>query len=75
MVSVVGLKFCAITTGFTKKGQKHNKRVWLAKAKLKSTYILISRTLIDFYISHGEFDSMRNVLKENDDKKDVIKRS
>ena len=35
--SVVGLKICAITTGFTKKGQKHDTRVWLAKAKLNST--------------------------------------
>ena len=75
MGSVVGLKFSAITTGFTKKGQNHDKRVWLAKAKLKSTSILISRTLIDFYISHDEFDSMINLLKENDDKKDVIKMS
>ena len=45
--------------------------VLLAKTKLKSTEILISRVLIDSYISQGEFVSVNNVLKEYDIKKTI----
>ena len=41
----------------------------LAKTKLNSIEILISKTLIDSYISHGETISINNVLQEYDEKK------
>ena len=36
----------------------------LAKAKLNSIKVLISRALIDWYISHDKFVLVNNVLKE-----------
>ena len=53
--------------------KKHNKIVFLAKAKLNSIEVLISRALTGSYISHYEFVSVDNVLKEYDDMKEVIK--
>ena len=44
----------------------------LAKTKLNSIEVLISRALIDSCISHDEFVSI-NVLQENDDMKEAIK--
>ena len=72
--SAVGLKICAITAGIKKhksiikkKKKKHDKNVLLAKTKLISTEVLISRTLIDSYISRNDFVSLNNVLREYDD--------
>ena len=46
----------------------------LAKSKLKSIEVLISKALIDSVISHDEFILINNVLKEyNDIKEDLIK--
>ena len=74
--SALGLKNCVTTIGvkkynsiIKKKRKKHDEMVLLAKTKLKSTEILISRVLIDSYISHDEFVSVNNVLKEYDIKK------
>ena len=50
----------------------HNKIEMLAKTKLNSIEVLISRDLIDSCISHDEFVSI-NVLQENDDMKEAIK--
>ena len=50
----------------------HNKIEMLAKTKLNSIEVLISRALIDSCISHDEFVSI-NVLQENDDMKEAIK--
>ena len=47
-----------------KKKMKHDKIVLLAKSKLNSIEVLISRTLIDSLISHGEFVLTNNVQKE-----------
>ena len=41
----------------------------LAKTKLNSIEILISKALIDSYIGHGETISINNVLQEYDEKK------
>ena len=64
------IKICAITTGIKKyksiikkKRKKHNKIVLLAKNKLNSIEVLISKALIDSYISHDEFVLINNVLK------------
>ena len=68
--SAVGLKICAITAGIIKyksiikkKRKKHYKIVLLAKNKLNTIEVLISKVLINSYISHEEFVSVNNVLK------------
>ena len=43
---------------------KHDKIVLLEKDKLNTTEVLISKALVDSYISHGEFVSANNVLKK-----------
>ena len=60
--SPIGLKICAIASAIKKyksiskkKKQKHGKIVLLAKDKLNSIEILISKALIDSNISHDEF--------------------
>ena len=46
-----------------KKKKKHNKRLLLAKSKLNSIEVLISKALIDSSISsHDEFVLINNVL-------------
>ena len=69
--SAVGLKICAITAGIKKfksiikeKRKKHEKIVSLAKAKLNTIEVFISKALIDSYINHDEFVSVNNVLRE-----------
>ena len=69
--SAVGIKICVITTLIKKyksiikkKKKKHNKIVLLGKDKLNNTEFLISKALIDSYISHDEFVSLNTVLKE-----------
>ena len=69
--STVGLKLCVITAGIKKcksiiqkKEKELDKIVLLAKSKLNSIEVLISKTLIDSDISYDEFISINNVLKE-----------
>ena len=57
------------------KEKKHNKIVLLAKNKLNVIEVLISKALMDSNISHDEFASVNNVLKEYDDAKEEIKNS
>ena len=45
------------------KKKKHNQILMLAKSKLNSIETLISQTLIDMELSHGEFVT---ILKEKD---------
>ena len=78
--SAIGSKICAITAGIKKyksiikkKKKKHDKIVLLAKSKLNSIEVLISKALIDSNISHDEFVLINNVLKEYDDMKEEIK--
>ena len=56
-----------------KKKKKHDKIVLLAKSKLNSIEVLISKALIDSNISHDEFVSINNVLKEYEELKEKIK--
>ena len=78
--SAIGSKICAIAAGvknyksiIKKKKKKHDKVVLLAKSKLNSIEVLISKTLADSSISHHEFTLINNVLKEYDDIKEEIK--
>ena len=47
-----------------KKRKKHDKIVLLAKSKLNSIEVLISKALIDSVISHDEFVLINDVLKD-----------
>ena len=55
------------------KKKKHDKIVLLAKSKLNSIEVLISKALIDSNISHDEFVLINNVLKEYEKMKEEIK--
>ena len=74
MSSAIGLNICVITAEIKKYKsimkklkKKHNKVVFLAKTKLNSIEVLISKSSINWYISHDEFASVNNVLKEFDE--------
>ena len=80
MSSVVGIKDCAITAVIKKynsiietKKKKHDKIVLLGNDKLNA--ILISKALIDSYISHDEFVLVNNVLREYKEMEKEIKNS
>ena len=68
--SAVGIKLCVITAGIKKyksiikNKKKHDKILVLRKDKLNTIDVLISKALIDSYISHDEFVSVNNVLRE-----------
>ena len=77
--SEIELKTCAITLGIKKyksvikkKKKKHYKIVMLAKFKLNTMELLISKDLFHSNISHKEFVLINNVLKEYDDLKEEI---
>ena len=53
--------------------KKYYKMLLLGRAKLNSTEVLISRVLTNSCISHDEFISVNNVLREYDDIKKEIK--
>ena len=74
------LKTCAIASGIKKnksiikrKKKKHDKVVLLAKSKLSSIEVSISKALIDSIIIHDKFVLIKNVLKEYDKVKKEIK--
>ena len=78
--STIGLKICVITAGIKKyksiikkKKKKHDKIVLLAKSKLNSIEVLISKALIDSVISHDEFVLINNVPKEYNKVKEEIR--
>ena len=77
--SAIGLEICVVTAGMKKyksiikkKKKKHDKIILLAKYKLNSIEVLISKVLIDSNITHDEFVSTNNVLKEYDNMKEEI---
>ena len=77
--SAIGLKIFAITAGIKKykliikkKNNRHDKKVLLAKSKLNSIEVLISKALIDSVISGHEF-VLINVLKRYNKMKEKIK--
>ena len=53
--------------------KKQDKIVLLAKIKLSTIEILISKVLINLYINHGEFVLVNNVLREYNEMKEEIK--
>ena len=57
------------------KKKKCGKIVLLAKTNLNTIEVLISKALIDSNISHDEFLTVNNVLKDYDDMKEEIKNS
>ena len=78
--SAIGLRILAITAGIKmyksivkKKKNNHYKTVLLAKSKLNSIEVLISRALIDLNIRYDEFVSITIVLKEYNDIKEEMK--
>ena len=78
--SAIGLKICAITAAIKtdksvikKRKKKHAKIVLLAKSKLNSIEVLISKALIDSVISHDEFVLINNVQKEYNAMKEEVK--
>ena len=48
-------------------------KLLLGKIKLNAIEVLISKALIDLYISHDKFDSVSNVLREYNETKEKIK--
>ena len=56
-----------------RKKKKHDKILLLAKSKLNSIEVLISKALIDSVISHDEFVLINNVPKEYSEMKEEIK--
>ena len=63
-------EFCKLV--IKKKKKKHGKIVLLAKSKLNSLEVLISKALIDSNISHDEFVLINNALKKYDEMKEGI---
>ena len=57
------------------KKKKHDKIVLVARAKLNTIEVLISKALIDSYISHHEFVSVTNAFREYNETKEEIKNS
>ena len=55
------------------KKNKHDKIVLLGKDKLNIIEVLISKALINSYISHDEFVSVKTALKEYNEMKEEIK--
>ena len=47
--------------------------VWLGKAKLNAIQVLISKALIDSYISHRKLVSVNNALRECNEMKESIR--
>ena len=80
--SGVGLKICAVTAGIKKfksiikeKRKKHDKIVSLAKTKLNTIEVLISKAVIDSYSNHDEFVSVNNVLRKYNEMQEKTKNS
>ena len=80
--SAVGIKNCAITAGIKKyksmikkKMKKYDKIMLLGKDKLNTIEVLISKVLIDSYISHDEFVSVNFVLGKDNEMEKEIKKS
>ena len=69
----VDITSSAITTGIKKYKSKHDKLVLLGKDKLNTIEVPIFKALIDSYISHDEFVSINNVLRECYEMKEEIK--
>ena len=72
----VGIKICAITVGIKKHKsiiKNISKLELLGKDKLNTVEVLISKALIDSYISDDEFVLVNNALKEYYEMKEKLK--
>ena len=74
MISAVSIKISSITAVIKKsrwvvkkKKKQHDKIVLLGKDKLNTIEVLISKELIDSYISHDEFAFVNNVLRKHNE--------
>ena len=78
-IFAIGLKICAITAeikknkSIIKKKKKHDKIVLLAKSKLSTIKVSISKGLIDSNINYDESVLINNILKQFYDMKEEIK--
>ena len=82
MTSAVVIKMCTVTSRIKKfksiikkTKKKHDRIVLLGKDKLNTIEVLISKSVIDSYISHDEFVSINKVLREYNNMKEEIKKS
>ena len=80
MSPAIWLKNCAIAAGINryksiikKKKKKHDKIALLAKSKLNSIEVLVSKAIVDSVISHDEFVLINRVLKEYNEMKEGTK--
>ena len=80
--SSIVINICAVIEGIKKyksmikkRKKKHDKLVLLGKYKLNTIEVLISKSLIDLYISHHEFVSINNVLREHSEIKEEMQNS
>ena len=80
--SAVGLKICVIPVGIKryksiikKMRIKHDKIVLLAKTKLDTIKVLISKVLIDSNINYDKCFSVNKMLREYNEMKEKIKNS
>ena len=74
--SAITIKISVITAGIIKsiiKKKKHDNIVLLAKTKLDTIKVVISKALVDPNVSRYEFVSVNNVLKEYYDMKEEFK--
>ena len=78
--SAVGIHVCAITAGIKKyksiikkKKKEHDKIVLLGKAKLDAIEDLVSKSLIDSFISQEDFLSVNKLLREYNEMGEEIK--
>ena len=78
--SVIGLKICQINAGiknyksiFNKKKKKDDKILLVAKFKLNTLGVLISKTSINSFVSHDEFVLINNLLKVYNKMREEIK--
>ena len=56
-----------------KKKKMHDKTVLMGKDKLNTIEVLIFKSLIDSYISHGKFISVNIILREYNEIKNKMK--
>ena len=61
-ISVIATRIKSYKSRIKKKKKKHDKIVLLAKTKLNTIEVLISKALIEVNISRDEFVSVNNVL-------------
>ena len=80
LLDIIRMKIFATTAGIKKyksitkkKKKKHDETVLLGKEKLNTIVVLIYKVLFDWYMSHDEFVSVNNVLREYYEMKKEIK--